>query len=161
MQRVRGGAFLKKEYITGITILTVFLLDRLTKFAINAHLKTGEFVEVIPGFFNIVHTRNTGIAFGMFSGGGMFFTLLFIGVSVVAIGVLFYLLKDAVSGLQVFGLSLIIGGALGNLVDRVLFGEVVDFLDFYVGSYHWPAFNVADSAITGGVLIALVELHRR
>jgi len=161
MQRVCGGLILKRSHIAWFTIVTVFLLDRLTKFAITSYLDVGAVVPVVPGLFNIVHTRNTGAAFGLFSSGGSFSAMLLALVSAITVVVLLYFIREAKTGLQVFAFSLITGGALGNLFDRVVLGEVVDFLDFHAGSYHWPAFNVADSAITTGVLIAFFTFYRR
>ncbi len=161
MQRVCRGAFLKEGHIIGLTILTVFLLDRLTKSVITSYLAVGDLIPVVPGFFNIVHVRNRGAAFGIFGGGGTASVVVLAIVSAVAIAVLLYLIKEATTRLQIFALSLITGGALGNLVDRVMLGEVVDFLDLYARGYHWPAFNVADSAITVGVVLALVSFYRK
>jgi signal peptidase II len=118
-------------------------------------------IPVVKGFFNLVHVRNTGGAFGIFGGerGGIG-SYLFIAVSVVAIGVIFFLFiksRDS-SGLFCFSLSLILSGAIGNLMDRFRYGEVVDFLDFHLSTFHWPAFNVADSAISVGVALMAFDL---
>ncbi len=161
MQRVCRGAFLKRGHIIGLTILTVFLLDRLTKSVIIGYLAVGDVIPVVPGFFDIVHVRNRGAAFGILGGGGTASAVVLAIVSALAIAVLFYLIKEATTRLQIFALSLITGGALGNLVDRIVLGEVVDFLDFHARGYHWPAFNVADSAITIGVVLALVSFYRK
>jgi signal peptidase II len=111
-------------------------------------------VEVIHGFFNLVHVRNTGGAFGIFGGEkGEFGSWLFVVVTLIAIGsilILFVRLKENEKTLPL-SLSFILSGAIGNLIDRLWYGEVVDFLDFYVSSYHWPAFNIADSAISLGI----------
>jgi len=107
--------------------------------------------------------RNTGAAFGIFAGSHEAFRLPFlILVSIVAIGFVCMMLKrlrEQETGL-IIALSFILGGAIGNLIDRILFGEVIDFLDFYWGRYHWPAFNLADSFITAGVAITLFYLIR-
>jgi signal peptidase II len=125
-------------------------------------------VEVIHGFFNLVHVRNTGGAFGIFGGekGGLG-SLLFVLVSLIAIGSILFLfvrLREDEKRLS-FSLSLVLSGAIGNLIDRLRYGEVVDFLDFYVLSYHWPAFNIADSAICLGIGLMALELlirdHRK
>jgi signal peptidase II len=113
-------------------------------------------VEVIHGFFNLTQVRNTGGAFGIFGGdkGGLG-SLLFILVSLIAIGILLFLffkMKEEKEMLS-FSLSLVLAGAIGNLIDRLHYGEVIDFLDFHLFSYHWPAFNIADSAITTGVIL--------
>ncbi|NVL90028.1 MAG: signal peptidase II [Desulfobacterales bacterium] len=121
----------------------------------------GETLEVIPGFFNLTYIRNTGGAFGILSGeASLLRTGLFLGISCVALGIIFYLYARIPSGKPWLGsgLAMTFGGALGNIVDRLRFGEVVDFLDFYIGNFHWPAFNVADSAISVGVGIFCIHL---
>jgi signal peptidase II len=119
---------------------------------------------VIPGFFNLVHVRNTGGAFGIFGGerGGLG-SLLFVVVSLIAVGsilIFFIKAKEDEKSLSL-SLSLVLSGAIGNLIDRLRYGEVVDFLDFYILSYHWPAFNIADSAICIGIGLMALELLRR
>lgn len=139
----------------------ILLLDQWTKAAVQAQFPLYRSVPVIQGFFNFTHVRNRGGAFGVFGGErGEFGTFLFVGVSVVAVGVLLYLFlkSNKKDGLLRLSLSLILGGALGNLADRLRFGEVIDFLDFYVGTYHWPAFNIADSAISVGVALMAFEM---
>jgi signal peptidase II len=118
-------------------------------------------IEVIHGFFNLVHVRNTGGAFGIFGGekGGLG-SLLFVLVSLIAIGSILFLfirLREDEKRLSL-SLSLVLSGAIGNLIDRLRLGEVVDFLDFYLFSYHWPAFNIADSAICLGIGLMALEL---
>ncbi len=136
----------------------VFLLDRLTKLVIESAVMLYDTRTVIPGFFQIVHAKNTGIAFGLFAdapASTRTFVLVFLsGLALAGVGALWWA-SNPVSGRACTALSLILGGALGNLFDRVRYGGVVDFLDFHVGSYHWPAFNVADSAIVvgGGLLL--------
>jgi signal peptidase II len=134
--------------------LAVVLLDQLTKWAVVARLGLYESVSVINGFFGLVHVRNRGMAFGLMNRPDLDFGFYVLtAASLVAIAVLlawFFKIKESARHI-IFGLSLILGGAVGNLIDRLRFREVIDFLDFYVGSYHWPAFNVADSAITIGV----------
>ena len=107
-------------------------------------------IEVFP-FLHIVNVRNTGAAFGSFKGLGSGF---FIVVSLVAILFVISLLRKRMYNF--FGLSLVLGGAIGNLIDRIRYGKVVDFVDFTIGKFHWPAFNVADSALTVGIIIILV-----
>jgi signal peptidase II len=122
------------------------------------HLLRDCSVPVIDGLFNLTYIRNTGAAFGIFAGSAASFRLPFLILfSVVAVGFVLSMLRrlpNDQTGL-ISALSFIIGGAVGNLIDRILYGEVIDFLDFYWGSYHWPAFNLADSFITVGVLIIL------
>jgi signal peptidase II len=147
-----------------LTVLAVLLLDRASKLAIMAKLSPGEWVPVCPGF-SLSHVHNTGIAFSLFAGGGTLTRVLLhlvIGGAVVMIT--WMLVQDASSAPVLgVGLGLILGGALGNLVDRVLYGWVVDFLRCWVrigGQEHvWPDFNVADSAISvGAVLLILHEV---
>lgn len=133
----------------------------MTKLWVVSHLPLHESEPLISGFFNLVHVRNRGMAFGIMNrpGPDWSFTLL-LGATLAAIGLLlfwFYSLKPKDRGL-VLPLSLILGGAVGNLLDRIHTGEVIDFLDFYIGPYHWPAFNVADSAITVGTLWLAVKI---
>jgi signal peptidase II len=144
-------------------VVTILVLDQLTKFIVDRTMSLHESIPIIDGFFSLTYVRNTGAAFGIFSGAHENFRLPFlILVSVLALGFVVVMLKrlrDEEKGL-ITALSLIIGGAIGNLIDRVLYGEVIDFLDFYWSHYHWPAFNVADSCITIGVLITLFYLIR-
>lgn len=121
-------------------------------------------VDVFPGLFNVVHVRNTGGAFGIFGGvkGGIG-SFLFVAISVIAIGAIVFLFlktRETEKALTV-SFSLILSGALGNLIDRLHYGEVVDFLDFHVAAYHWPAFNVADSAICVGIGLMALEILKR
>jgi signal peptidase II len=142
-------------------VLTILVLDQLTKMIVDRTMSLHQSIPIIDGFFSLTYVRNTGAAFGIFAGSHEAFRLPFlILVSVLALGFVVVMLKrlrDEETGL-ITALSLIIGGAIGNLVDRVLYGEVIDFLDFYWSNYHWPAFNVADSCITIGVLITLYYL---
>jgi signal peptidase II len=144
-------------------VVTILVLDQLTKMIVDGAMSLHQSIPIIEGFFNLTYVRNTGAAFGIFAGSHEAFRLPFlILVSVLALGFVAVMLKrlhNEEKGL-ISALSLIIGGAIGNLVDRVLYGEVIDFLDFYWSNYHWPAFNVADSCITIGVLITLFYLIR-
>lgn len=147
------------------TTALLIVLDQLTKAWVLASLKLHEGFAVIDGFFNIVHVRNPGAAFGFLAGASPAFrSVFFIAVTVAAILLILYYLRRTRIGETslVFSLALILSGALGNLIDRVRFGEVVDFLDVYVGAHHWPAFNVADTAIsTGAALLVLLMFRRR
>ncbi len=129
-------------------------LDQYTKAEVQRKIPLHQTLKVIDGFFNLTHVRNTGGAFGILSTGrGGAGSLFFITVSLAAIGILlflFYRLREDERILSL-SLSLILSGAIGNLIDRVRYGEVVDFLDFYLSSYHWPTFNIADSGITIGI----------
>ena len=155
----------KKNVLMLVIAGAVILLDQVTKAWIMTTMRVHEGFSVVDGFFNIVHVRNPGAAFGFLAGASpLFRSVFFIAVTAVAIIIIFqYLRKARVEDLSlVVALALIVAGAVGNLIDRVRFGEVVDFLDVYVGAYHWPAFNVADSAITcGAILLAMILLRRR
>jgi signal peptidase II len=148
---------MKKKYCLLFFIcLYILSVDQWTKYVIQQRLPLYLRIEVIHGFFNLTHVRNTGGAFGIFGGDkGGFGSLLFMVVSVVAIGILLFLfikMKEEKEMIY-FSFSLVLAGAIGNLIDRLHYGEVIDFLDFHLFSYHWPAFNIADSAITIGVIL--------
>ncbi len=143
----------------------IFVLDRATKVLIERNVSIWDTLQVIPGFFNIVHTKNRGAAFGMFSDGtSEVRTFLLIGVSIaVLIFVAVLLLQPSRAGFSgsrttMIGLSLVLGGAVGNIYDRIVSGMVTDFLEFYVGQWHFAAFNVADSAITVGAGLLLLDM---
>ncbi len=146
-----------------MTSLAVVILDQISKLAVVRTMQVHETVSVIPGFFNLVHVRNRGIAFGILNrpGGDLNYYLL-VGGTLLAVFLLLLWFRKiaAVHASAGFALSLIIGGALGNLTDRIRLREVVDFLDAHIGSFHWPAFNVADSAITiGSIWLAFLLLR--
>ena len=147
-----------------VVSLAILLFDQVTKAMIAATIPLHSSISVIEGFFDLTHVKNRGAAFGLFATiDSPMRTVLLHGVAFgVFFAVLTYAMKSSVAWtrLQV-GLSLILGGALGNLVDRVRFGSVTDFLDFYVGSHRWPAFNVADSAITIGVCLLALDIWRK
>ena len=141
--------------------LFVVLLDRWTKHLVAAHISMYAHIQVIPGFFRITHTENTGAAFSLFAeSASQWKTGLLIGFSVVAMIVVFVLLWRQKTGVTLTGiaLSLILGGAVGNLWDRVASGRVVDFLLLYVKQYQWPVFNLADSAIVIGAALLVIEI---
>jgi len=146
---------LKKKYITLLLIgAGIILVDQVTKGLVMQKFLLHENLEVIPGFFNLTYIRNTGGAFGVLAGeASRLRTGLFLAISCVALGIIFFLYTKIPPGKTWLdsGLAMTFGGALGNLIDRLRFGEVVDFLDFHIGTLHWPAFNVADSAISMGV----------
>ncbi|MDH5544162.1 MAG: signal peptidase II [Gammaproteobacteria bacterium] len=144
--------------------LVVVILDQLSKLAASANLQMFRPVEVIP-FFNLTLAHNPGAAFSFLADAGgwqrWFFTVLAVAISILLI----FWIRSLKSheGKMAIGLSLVLGGAIGNLIDRLAYGYVVDFLDFYVGDYHWPAFNIADSAITigAGFLIVMSFISER
>jgi signal peptidase II len=131
--------------------LAVVILDQVTKYIITTHVGP---LDVIPvtSFFNIVYVENTGSAFGLFKSLGNIFFILVALLAMIFISVL--IVKDNGNRLT---FALILGGAAGNLIDRIRLGSVVDFLDFHITQHHWPAFNVADSALTAGVTLLLVK----
>lgn len=162
----KWGKGLKKRYhLMAWPAVAVIVLDQLSKWAVLRNLRVHECVPVLTGFFDLVHVRNRGMAFGLMNRPGIDFTFYFLVAAslgaVVLLLVWFLKLKDGDSRLTL-GLSLILGGAVGNLIDRLRFREVIDFLDFYLGQYHWPVFNLADSAITVGTfLVALSLIFKR
>ncbi|HME33077.1 MAG TPA: signal peptidase II [Terriglobales bacterium] len=139
----------------------VLLLDRVAKWAVARDIALHDSVTVIPGFFHLTHVQNTGAAFGLFAESSAQWKVgALVSFSVVALVIVSGLLWKNGHALSTttIALSLILGGATGNLWDRMMTGRVVDFLDFYVGSYHWPAFNVADSAIVVGAILLVSEI---
>ena len=156
---------MNKKYIPfGVTAALVLLFDQATKIYIDASMPLHDSFSVIPGFFSITHVRNPGAAFGFLAGASpLFRNVFFVGVTMAAILLILHYVRTNKSEerLLTLSLSLILSGAVGNLIDRIRFGEVIDFLDVYVGSHHWPAFNVADSAISVGAVILFVELVRQ
>jgi signal peptidase II len=145
-----------KAYGTGALVLA---LDRLTKWLIETRLTFFDTKRVIPGFFDIVRSENRGVAFGIFSDStSEWRTLVLVLLSLAAVmGVTILLWRpERLDRWSRWGFALILGGAAGNVVDRILYGRVTDFLLFYVRDYQWPAFNVADAAIViGSILLAL------
>jgi signal peptidase II len=130
---------------------------------VNAHIPLHRFISVIDGFFAITHIRNPGVAFGLGADWPSDLKVyVFIGFSVLAIiAILVFFHQTPQENKMVrIALILIFSGAIGNLIDRILYHEVIDFIDFFYGSYHWPAFNIADSCITIGVLLMFVDLIR-
>ena len=138
----------------------LFGLDRWTKLAVASAFPLHSSHPVVPGFFDLVHTRNTGIAFSMLNDASPlirdWLLPIFSAIAVAAIFLIFWRQSEGAGRLR-WGLALILAGAAGNLYDRLAYGYVVDFLDFYVGAWHWPAFNVADSCITVGAGLLLLD----
>ncbi len=160
---------LKNKYarllcISGLVVIS----DQITKALILKKLPLfrfhGEGITIIPGFFNIIHVRNQGGAFGFMADQSTNVrNVLFIFVSALATALVFYFYKTTPKTKPVLasGLALIFGGAIGNMIDRLRFGNVVDFLDVYIGNLHWPTFNIADSAITIGIAIFIFHFILR
>ncbi|MCL4536793.1 MAG: signal peptidase II [Nitrospirae bacterium] len=132
--------------------LSIFTLDQFTKYLVKSYVSPYEIIRVLP-FFNIVYVENIGSAFGMFKSLGNIFFIAVAALAMVFVTVL--IIKDRDNRLS---FSMILGGAAGNLTDRIIRGYVIDFLDVYAGRYHWPAFNVADSALTIGIFLLAFKL---
>jgi signal peptidase II len=138
----------------------VVIIDQVTKYLIMQSMRLHESIPIIPNLFSLTYIRNPGAAFGLLAGSSTAFRMVFFGLtSLFALALLGVILvrlpkKDWIGQLSIAG---ILGGAIGNLIDRLRFGEVIDFLDFYIESYHWPAFNVADSAISVGVVCLIIH----
>ncbi|HME36296.1 MAG TPA: signal peptidase II [Candidatus Sulfotelmatobacter sp.] len=141
--------------------LFIVLLDRWTKRLVAARIPMYSHIQIIPGFFRLTHTENTGAAFSLFADSPSHWkTALLIGFSIIAMVIVSVLLWKQSRPLSITGiaLSLILGGAIGNLWDRVASGRVVDFLLFYVKHYEWPVFNLADSSIVIGASLLVIEI---
>src|SRR5437588_2762757 len=152
--------FFIRRYHLLITILAV-LGDRISKWLVAKNILLHDSVVVIPGFFRLTHVQNSGAAFGLLSDSPspwkVGVLILFSLAALLVVSALLWKNSHAVNSTAV-GLALIMGGALGNLWDRLLTGKVVDFLDFFVSGYHWPAFNIADSAIVIGAVLLVGEI---
>ena len=144
----------KKNIIIFSAALIVIFLDQLTKFFIKQNFQLNESIPIIKNAFHLTYTTNTGSAFGLFKG----FNLFFILFSVIVIFVIFYYLKQVKEKekLMLFSLGLLLGGTIGNLIDRIAYGSVIDFIDFRV----WPVFNVADSAVTISIILLIILLWK-
>lgn len=139
-----------------LVLAVIISLDQLTKYLADTLIQPSSPVEILP-VLHLVNVRNVGAAFGLFKGLGNIF---FIALSFAAIAVIAFLLIREKDGS--LSLSLILAGAAGNLIDRLVYGYVRDFIDFSIGTYHWPAFNVADSALTIGItILVLTALFKR
>lgn len=136
----------------------VIVVDQVTKRVIDSAMQLHQTIELIP-YFQLTYMRNQGAAFSFLSGAGGWQRWFFIGLAIVASVFIFVWLHklDPSRRREAVAWALVLGGALGNLIDRILYGYVIDFLDVYVGDWHWPAFNVADSAITVGVALLLLD----
>ncbi|MFO0774328.1 MAG: signal peptidase II [Nitrospiraceae bacterium] len=141
----------------------VVMVDQLTKVEVMQSMQLHQSIPIIPGYFNLTYIRNPGAAFGFMAGAGSGVRVIFFAItSLFALGVLCMILMRLPESdwLGQYSIAAILGGAIGNLLDRVRYGEVIDFLDVYVGTYHWPAFNVADAAITVGVVFLIIHFSR-
>ena len=136
----------------------VIVVDQITKRVVDTSMQLHQSIELAP-FFQLTYLRNQGAAFSFLSGAGGWQRWFFIILAVVASAFITVWLRklDPRQRREAMAWSLVLGGALGNLIDRILYGYVIDFLDVYYGDWHWPAFNVADSAITVGVVLLLLD----
>lgn len=150
----------KNRYTLLIAIAgLVLVLDQLTKICIVSKFSLYESVTVLENFFHITYIRNPGAAFGIFAGSAASFRIpFFLTLSFAAIVGMLFFYKTVTENLLRIAISLIMGGALGNIIDRARFGEVIDFIDVHWYTNHWPAFNVADSAITIGVGLLILDM---
>ncbi len=150
---------IRKYYF--LAALFVVILDRATKWLVAQKINLHDSIPVIPGFFSLTHVQNRGAAFGIFDESPtqwkITILILFSVVALVVVTTLLWKNGHALSATGM-GLALVMGGAIGNLWDRLFAGRVVDFLLFYIGSYHWPAFNVADTAIVCGAILLVSEI---
>jgi len=154
-----NGSPLYNFLLAGLTGI-VIAVDQVTKLYIMQTMRLHESIPIVPDFFSLTYIRNPGAAFGLLAGSSNTFRMVFFGLtSVFALGLLGTILLRMPEHERMGRLSVaaILGGAIGNLIDRMRYGEVIDFLDVYVGTYHWPAFNVADSAITVGVIFLIIH----
>ncbi len=139
-------------------------MDQYTKYWITTHIPKGYSMEVIRDFFSLTHIRNSGVAFGLFADSDSeiksLIFIIFSSVAIVAILVFFHQ-APRYRKIVHMGLILVFSGAIGNLIDRILYQEVIDFLDFFYSGYHFPAFNVADSCITVGVGFMFIDLFQK
>ena len=155
---------MKNKYLYLLVLSNVMIiLDQVTKFLVATKIPLYYSIEVIHGLLNITHVRNPGVAFGLFANQELEYkALIFVVVSAVAavaILVIFYQSPEA-KIMANTGLILIFSGAVGNMIDRVVHKEVIDFVDIYFRNFHWPAFNVADSCITIGVTLMIIDLFK-
>lgn len=141
-----------------ITSLGVLLIDMLSKVLIKHFILLGIRIKIIKGFLYITYVKNTGAAFSIFRNNTLFLIIL----SIVIIGLLFYYLSKKIylSKLENISYGLILGGAIGNLFDRIIYGYVIDFIDIYIFKFDYPVFNIADMAIVIGVIILIIDLFR-
>ncbi|MBO0378792.1 signal peptidase II [Staphylococcus warneri] len=150
---------MKKKYYVGISLLVAFLIiviDQVTKWIIASSMKIGDSYEVIPNFLNITSHRNNGAAWGILSGKMFFFYIITVIILIVL--VLFFIKEAQYNLFMQLAISLLFAGALGNFIDRLLNGEVVDFIDTNIFGYDFPIFNVADSSLTIGVILVIIAL---
>ena len=143
-----------------LVALSIFILDRLSKVLVEVYLPLHQSRTIVPGFFDLAHTRNTGVAFGFLANIDSPWVPLVLTLisSLALVAILAFALRNSQKNWKLqLGLMLVLGGAAGNLYDRLLYGYVIDFIEVYYSSYHWPTFNVADSSISIGIGLLLLE----
>ncbi len=146
--------------LTLIPALVVIVLDQLTKQLVLARMDLHQSIPVVDGFFALTYVRNTGAAFGIFAGHDSTLRVpALLAVAGLALGILLWFVRTVPVDrkLVIAACGAVLGGAIGNMIDRAAYGEVIDFFDVYVGTWHWPAFNVADAAITCGVIALCLD----
>jgi signal peptidase II len=151
----------KASYL--LVSLAVLALDQWSKWMIEVHLPDHTSEPLIPGLLSLTHVRNTGVAFGLFAAGGAggaAWLLTLLGLAALAAVGTYFWFAPRDNRLLLFALALIVGGAVGNLLDRVVSGAVTDFIDVFLGAHHWPSFNVADSAISIGIVTLAIDAFR-
>ncbi len=156
-------ANMNRYTLAGIIAAVTLILDQVTKIAVREKMALWTSEVVIPGLFNLVHVVNKGAAFGFLNRADITWQRnFFLVVTVIALGAIGMLLKSVEERdkFQIVGLGFVLGGAIGNMIDRVLYHEVTDFLDFYFGTHHWPAFNVADIAICIGAFAMIISFYK-
>lgn len=148
----------RESYRLGLPIaLLVLLLDQATKWLMLLVVMAPPRIIEVTGFFNLVLAWNTGVSFSAFAGSGPAGRWILVGVAVVICGFVLAWMGRTQRRLLIAGFAVIVGGALGNVIDRLIHGAVVDFLDFHLAGWHWPAFNLADTAITLGVVAIIAD----
>jgi signal peptidase II len=155
-----GVTFAKLRYLW--VSLMVVVLDQWTKWLVELHLPWHLAQPVVPGFINLTHVRNTGVAFGLFAADGVSasWMLTALGLLALAAVAVYFGVASPRDRSLLVALALVVGGAVGNLIDRVASGAVTDFIDVYIGMHHWPSFNVADSAISVGIALMAIDSLR-
>ncbi|WP_291327601.1 signal peptidase II [Desulfovibrio sp. UCD-KL4C] len=154
---------MKKYSLAGLIATVIIILDQITKVAIRNNLELWSSKTIITDYFNLVYVINKGAAFGFLNRSDINWQrTFFIVVTVISLAAITMLLKSTKDKdlFQIAGLGFILGGAVGNLIDRIIYGEVTDFLDIYMGTHHWPAFNVADIAICIGAVAMIISVYR-
>lgn len=139
----------------------VIVFDQASKYAVQNMLAIHDYIEIIPGFFNVTYVQNPGAAFGIFGRTtGVLRLALLIGISLLALIMLLFMYEKTTGKFSIthLAISLVAGGAVGNLIDRIRLKWVMDFLDFYWNGHHWPSFNIADIAITLGTIILMFSI---